>query len=167
MPKISVIHIMWEGPYSLSQLSQLKDSSRDYGVYQIYGGHPVYGSDVLLYIGKADQQTFGVRIGQENWLWNRDSDRIRLYVGRLSGRKAPSPEDWSGEIAKAEKLLIYAHQPACNAQYINLRENGDLEDVHVMNWGNHRDLMPEATGRRWTWKYQSDPYTVYTLQDGS
>jgi hypothetical protein len=41
-----IIHIEWEGPYSLNQLDTLKD------LYQIYGHHSVYGSNVLLYIGQ-------------------------------------------------------------------------------------------------------------------
>jgi hypothetical protein len=163
VPKTDYIHIAWDGPYLISQLSHLQDDTKDYGVYQIYGGHPIYGSDVLLYIGKADQQTFGTRIGQENWIWNLDSGRVQIYVGRLSGHRTPDLEGWSAEIAKAEKLLIYSHVPACNSQFINLREDNDLEDVHVMNWGNHRDLMPEASGRRWTRKYYSELYEEYTL----
>lgn len=58
------IHIEWEGPKLLSDINNLNDPKYDYGVYQIYGGHPVYGTNILLYIGKADKQTFGVRINQ-------------------------------------------------------------------------------------------------------
>lgn len=32
-----IIHIEWEGPYSLNQLDTLKDLRKDYGLYQIYG----------------------------------------------------------------------------------------------------------------------------------
>lgn len=60
------IHMVWEGPYSYEEITNtLRDEYCDFGVYQIYGAHPIYGSDVLLYIGKADQQTFGVRLSQE------------------------------------------------------------------------------------------------------
>ena len=55
------VHIEWQGPYSTSQLAELC-SSCDYGVYAIYGYHPVYGSSSLLYIGKARDRTFGQRI---------------------------------------------------------------------------------------------------------
>ena len=43
-----IIHTEWEGPYSLNQLDTLKDLRKDRGLYQIYGHHPVYGSNVLL-----------------------------------------------------------------------------------------------------------------------
>ena len=57
-----IIHIDWDGPYRIEEINELNDEKKDYGIYQIYGTHPVYGSNVLLYIGKADQQTFGARI---------------------------------------------------------------------------------------------------------
>jgi hypothetical protein len=60
--KTHLIQIHWEGPYKLTELSTLMNTTTDYGIYQIYGKHPVYGSDVLLYIGKADYQTLGKRI---------------------------------------------------------------------------------------------------------
>ena len=63
---MTVIHVQWDGPFTLEQILELNDDF-DYGVYQVYGSHPIYGSDVLLYIGKASQQTFSVRIKQEQW----------------------------------------------------------------------------------------------------
>lgn len=53
-----IIHIEWDGPFKLDQLSELNNTDIDFGIYQIYGSHPIYGADVLLYIGKADRQTF-------------------------------------------------------------------------------------------------------------
>jgi len=57
-----IIHIQWEGPYSYQEIKDLKNENNDYGIYQIYGGHPIYGSGALLYIGKAQLQTFGIRL---------------------------------------------------------------------------------------------------------
>jgi len=159
--KLKIIHLYWEGPYKLEELTQLKDDIHDYGIYQIYGCHPVYGSDVLMYIGKADKQTFGVRIGQENWSWNRDSGKIQIYVGRLMDKRKPTNEEWSKEIGLAEKLLIYSHTPASNTQNLNSIPETDIEDVHVLNWGQHRDLMAEVSGVRWTSKYNIDEFKIY------
>jgi hypothetical protein len=155
------IHIYWEGPFTLDQLSDLQDYTRDYGIYQIYGGHPVYGSMVLLYIGKVERQTFSLRISQENWFINRNAGALKIYVGRLAGLRQPTDEAWSKEIAIAEKLLIYTHAPAGNAQFINLNNDQALEDIHILNWGSHCDLMAEVSGRRWTFKYQSQLYEEY------
>ncbi|WP_078183723.1 hypothetical protein [Bacillus wiedmannii] len=49
--KTSLIQILWDGPYNITDLVKLKNEETDYGIYQIYGNHPIYGNDVLLYIG--------------------------------------------------------------------------------------------------------------------
>ncbi|TQP76852.1 hypothetical protein FLL89_19800, partial [Vibrio cholerae] len=59
------IHIQWDGPFSLEQI-KLMNTRTDYGLYQVYGTHTVYGSNVLLYIGQATYQTFGTRILQHS-----------------------------------------------------------------------------------------------------
>ncbi|MGF7014622.1 hypothetical protein [Ornithinibacillus bavariensis] len=65
-----LIHIDWDGPFILAELNTITDNEIDYGIYQVYGSHNVYGSNTLLYIGKADRQTIGKRISQEQWWWN-------------------------------------------------------------------------------------------------
>lgn len=119
---------------------------------------------VLLYIGKAERQTFGMRISQENWVANRNADALKIYVGRLTGLQQISDEEWSQEMALAEKLLIYSHTPACNIQFITLSNDQELEDIHIFNWGNHCDLMAEVSGRRWASKYQIQLLEEYKYQ---
>lgn len=60
------------GPRKLSELHILMNDEMDYGIYQVYGKHQIYGNDVLLYIGKADLQTVGKRISQEWWEYVND-----------------------------------------------------------------------------------------------
>jgi len=147
------VHIDWQGPLSYDQLPLLRDEQIDYGIYQIYGSHPVYGSDVLLYIGKAQDQTFGQRLLQESWsLWNRDSARIQIYIGRLSGSATPESADWSAQISLVEKLLIYAHGPAANTSNLNSIPN-ECTPLHILNWGQFRDLMAEVSGARWSSRF--------------
>ena len=105
------IHIFWEGPFKLNELSGLNDKDRDYGVYQVYGQHHLYGNSVLLYIGQANQQTFGTRLPQEEWQYESDPLNIQIYIGRLAGHKLATVEEWETKIDQAEKLLIYSHQP--------------------------------------------------------
>lgn len=157
-----IIHVDWDGPYSLNDLSSIMDEKVDYGVYQIYGTHPVYGNSVLLYIGKADRQTFGVRISQEHWDCNSDAERLKIYVGRLAGNCIPSDEQWSREIDLCEKLLIFSHKPAYNTQNLNSVPDYELQEMHILNWGYYCDLMPEVSGARWTNKYDlMENYEVY------
>lgn len=155
------IHIGWAGPYTLANIGQL-NRPHDYGVYQIYGNHPVYGSDKLLYIGKASSQTFGVRIKQQPWQFNPDGERINFYIGRLSGSNTPNDDEWDRQIDSAERLLIYAHGPAYNSAGLNSLPESQVRNVHVFNWDTYRDLLPEVSGGRWTSKYDDWPeYDVY------
>lgn len=160
------IHLYWDGPYSLTSITETKelgnDEKLDYGVYQIYGGHPIYGHDVLLYIGKASEQTFSKRISQEkHWWFNQDSMNVKIYLGRLCG-ETPSNEIWSSQIIKAEKLLIFSHRPAHNSSNINSIRSEELQNTHVINYGNHRSLLPEVSSvRLFGEKYGVDEY--YTL----
>lgn len=164
-----IIHIEWEGPFHLCDLDAgaLDDSSRDYGLYQVYGAHTVYGSDVLLYIGKADRQTFNTRLKQEKWDLNKDAKSLSIFVGRVAGYQVPTNQSWSDEITLAEKLLIFAHAPARNSQNIQDIPGLELKNIHVLNWGCFRSLLPEVSGARWTLRYfddfQEELYNVYTM----
>lgn len=121
-----------------------------FGIYQIYGAHPIYGTPHLLYIGKADKRNFGTRIPEHSWVnGTRDPSQISVYIGRLCGYTRPDDEAWSREIDYAERLLIYAHFPPYNTQKWTLCTIPALKGVHVYNWGAHRDLLPEVSGGRY------------------
>jgi hypothetical protein len=144
------IHLEWEGPLSLEKARNCCEDS-DWGVYQIYGFHPAYGAEVLLYIGKAQRQYFGNRLSQEKW-WEgiADAKQLKVYLGRLAGKVAPDDETWNRSIDLAERLLIHVHRPAWNAQKSVENVDEDLQQVHLFNWGSHRSLLPEVSDARWT-----------------
>lgn len=159
--KTSLIQILWDGPYSITDLVKLKNEETDYGIYQIYGNHPIYGNDVLLYIGKADFQTIGQRISQENWPDTNDYKNTKIYVGRFHGSKNPTATEWSVEIDLAERLLIYVHIPVYNAKVISSIKDLEFQDIHILNWGNYRSLLPEISGLRWTSKLDDLVFEMY------
>ena len=140
---------MTDGEHSSGEgdLGSLWDEATAYGLYQVYGTHPIYGSDVLLYVGKAEQQTFARRLGQEAWRLNRDAARVTVYVGRLVG-KAPSDADWSSIIHDAERLLIYSVAPAGNSSAINTTSAFEPH-LRVFHVGNYRDIPAEVSSLRW------------------
>jgi len=148
-----LIHIQWCGPLTMEKVGDLGGDT-DYGVYQVYGKHPVYGSKALLYIGKARDQTFSDRLSQQEWKdWYFEEGKIEIHVGRLSGLATPSDEVWAAQIDKVEALLILACKPARNASMIRgISEDRDksLQQVHVLNWGDYAALPPEVPGSRWT-----------------
>lgn len=156
--KVMLIQIQWEGPFRYEDLASLKNDETDYGIYQIYGSHTVYGEDVLLYIGQASQQTFGTRILQHsNWL----EDDHTFYVGRLSGSNTPSDDIWHNEIAFAESLLINIHAPAYNTMNISSINYAQLEDIHIINLGKYKSLLPELSGVRWIGKQDEVETDIY------
>ncbi|MGD6942467.1 hypothetical protein ACQCT6_10540 [Cytobacillus gottheilii] len=150
MNNTKIIQLQWEGPYNLDQLPILTNEEIDYGVYQIYGKQPIYGHDVLLYLGQANEQTFGKRIAQERWRDTNDSNNHKIYVGRIIGETKPSNLEWFEEITLAEQLLIAVHKPAFNSKSLFANFNLKLQNIHILNWGNYRDLFPEVSGLRWS-----------------
>ena len=145
----SAINIEWEGPFAVREALGFKDETRDYEVYQVYGPHPVYGLNVLLYIGKAADQTFGDRLGQESETVFFHTQQCQVRVGRFCGPSTPGDGAWACEMDLAEQLLIYAHSPAYNCQHIQSTPYQEHRDVHVFNWGEYGSLMPEVSGSRW------------------
>lgn len=141
------IHVDWTTGVPLKEAYELTHPT-DYGIYQIYGSHPIYGHNVLLYIGKARDQTFGVRLRQHiKWINNQDSSNVRVYTGRIASGDSQD-EHWDLKIDHAEKLLIYTHQPACNSSNINTL--GEIpEDTHVYNWVDRGMLLPEVSAYRY------------------
>jgi hypothetical protein len=157
-----IIHIQWSAPHTFDEASHF-NKSNDYGIYQIYGGHPVYGSGVLLYIGRTTDQGFAVRGAFQHGEYsvNQDAGRLELYVGRLIGFETPTDEIWTEHIILAERLLIYAHRPAWNKQVELGILAEKLKRVHVLNWLQYRSLMPEVSGARWTEKFNDLQYCRY------
>ena len=105
--QVEIINIEWEGPLTFEEAYE-KNGSSDYGVYQYYGDHPVYGLDVLLYIGKL--KITGSEKGSVSKISRMEAVKIQIYLGRIIHRKGPegwpSNEEWGRMIDQAETLLI-------------------------------------------------------------
>jgi hypothetical protein len=109
------------------------------------GMHPVYGAEVLLYIGKAQDQTFAKRLGEERAYWEAEGDfqPLSLCVGRLAGAVTPCQEDWRAEIDQAARLLVYAHAPVSQYRH-NVGE--DNADAHLKRQIMVREVVVAVTG---------------------
>lgn len=159
------ISLHWTGPHSYNDVSEM-DEDHDFGLYQIYGIHPVYGVDTLLYIGLANGNTFGSRfrnadrvfMNDDNAPWEDNGCGIRIHTGRIHRENTvPTPTDhtWGNWITVAERLLIHAHSPTWNSSSIATPPNGNVgriryRDVHILNWGQFGLLLPEVSGARYT-----------------
>ena len=129
------VRIEWEGPFSIEKVLELDDSNKDYGLYQIYGHHIVYGQDSLLYIGQTGT-TFSQRFKSEHLAWLADEEEgIFVHVGRIAS------EDYDEQARKdAEALTIYWHSPAYNSSNI---ETYNGQRLKVVNRGESRALQTE------------------------
>lgn len=140
------INIYWEGPFTLEQCKSLH-SSEDYGIYQYYGEHITYGQDSLLYLGKAEKQTFGARLPAHNWE-NWCSSPYSIYLGRIFSDSLMVASEIEAHINIAERILLMAHNPSFNSSNLNRIGKSD-SDVRVLNWGLRRQLLPEVSISRW------------------
>ena len=145
MAEIEIVNIIWNGPLTLKKAYNKKKKS-DKGVYQVYGDHPVYGLDVLLYIGQTID-TFGARLKNHDQDFENWEQEIEIYLGHIYPEKKARPS--AGLIDRVEKLLIPACWPALNCQGIKGPSNVDeVKDLLILNWGKFRSLLPAVSGRQ-------------------
>lgn len=116
---MKTIEIKWEGPFTLDEVES-KKSDIDFGLYMAFGRHTLYGDHTLLYVGKAEQQTFGVRILQhldEDW-WGNEI----IYLGRIGSEINMTKENfkfWDEQIDYAETMFIKFCLPSWNSSKLN------------------------------------------------
>ena len=139
--EVSIIEIKWHGPYSQTDFHTLNDENH-YGLYQLYGTHEIYGSETLLYLGKARDRAFSTRFSEHEKDWfDWQSSVVSMYVGQLGGTEQPGNEEWSNQIDEAEKLLIHFCTPPYNSQHI--QDYKYQEDILVLNYGKKK-MLPYA-----------------------
>lgn len=149
--KETIINIHWEGPFKWEEKDQ---HEKDFHcLYQIYGHHPLYGRNVLLYIGKTDRE-MPARLKEHKWA-DEEYDRVTFYIGSLDTFE--SWEDWYQHededyekaeqplVLGAEQLLIYAHQPAYNTK--NKETANAALGMRIFNTGRIAQLFPELSYR--------------------
>ena len=140
------VTIEWEGSFSLDYvIDNLNDGKDDYGLYQIYGHHIVYGANSLLYIGKAESSTFSQRFSQHHSGWLSEEEGVSIRIGRIASEDyAPDPSDgwsdWREVLRDAEALTIYWHSPAYNSSNIGTYNGQQLK---VANRGDRGALCAE------------------------
>lgn len=152
MEKIEEILVSWEGPFKINEI--LNDSidkrfsvkANDIGLYQIYGFHPLYGDNVLVYIGRTKGRNgFKARL-KNRWVIEHgcDTENVQIYLGTIySDSVEYSKNEIEVKIEKAEILLINALTPAYNSSNIQSVKKEILESRYIVyNNGNYRNLHP-------------------------
>lgn len=160
------VDITWQGPFkvvfnaeSANEGHSIPDLPADlrnrHGIYAIYGQHPVYGANTLLYIGQTEERTAGggfrVRLGEHtNPQPNGKTPRfwycseMTVYLGLATPEGAEEP--LTRDLIDIESLLIATHKPAMNQRHINVPVP-ESRDLLVFNWDNLGRLVPLCAGR--------------------
>lgn len=155
------IALDWSGPYDWGEvIKRFNDGGApplydgpDYGLYQIYGKHILNGSNTLLYIGRATQQTFSARFrGHREWLVSEDKfEKTQIFLGRIYDRERHLSENdwkvWIRDVEIAECLLIHKYSPNYNS--VSIAEPpplGPYRKVILENLGHPHRLSPKDVG---------------------
>ena len=140
--ELRLIEIAWSGPHTRAECLALRGPG-DRGVIQVYGTHPVFGDDSLLFIGRGFEMRFGGAVeALEPWLRFLPSEPA-FYLGRL-GAAAPVDEAaWSALTEAAERLLVFFHSPPWNSKGVD--QHGVAEPTLVLNLGRSHRLAIEVS----------------------
>lgn len=182
-----ILEVFWEGPFTqdeiiektriktedkIEKLEQISDieceetklrikRSMFWTGYSAYGSHQLYGSDVLLYIGKTTQGT-SVRLKQHNsWFDEERFGDTKYFVSSLnyftdweSSPDMNNDDDleryiYNGDlIERVEALLIYALAPSRNTSGKNSTEK-KIGNLRLFNTGALGSLPNEISGKYW------------------
>ncbi|MDD1980447.1 hypothetical protein [Pseudomonas asiatica] len=118
------------------------------GFYCIYGRHPVYGPDVLLYIGETKEtesgRSFRDRLGEhlKGRFWYHAN--LSVALGSPDSNQKLLPQ----EVRLVESILVAAHKPALNRVHIDCAMEGS-EHFLVRNWDFPDALQHECSGYYW------------------
>jgi hypothetical protein len=145
-----LVPLEWEGPLPLNEALKKTNNKVDYGIYQIYGHHIVFGPSSLLYIGRACEQPFASRLAQHgDWLRHESDLTIRLGripPGHYEDDAKGGWKDWTQLVKDVEALAIFWHSPPYNSSNINSYAG---QPLRVQSWKNRGHLLPEFSSH---WK---------------
>ena len=156
MTELTVVDVSWSERFKLSYSSEkevyeIPDGKQlsEQGLYCIYGRHPVYGADVLLYIGETKESEHSGRSFRE-----RLAEHLRgrfWYHANLSvslGTASSAHPLSHTAIRHIESILIAAHKPALNRVHIDRAMEGAKRYL-VRNWDFLGALQHECSGYYW------------------
>lgn len=166
MKDIETINVYWEGPFTKEDILENKidaekydNKATDIGLYQIYGSHPLYGSGVLVYIGRTTNRGGFQKRLQNRWVIENgnDDENVQIYLGTILSYATKLTQQFEiSQIEKAEVLLINALKPAFNSSNIQSVDTKLLEQNYIVhNINNYRSLYPILSSE-YFWKDRFD-----------
>jgi hypothetical protein len=153
------VRVEWEGLFSIDKVLELNDKNKDFGIYQIYGTHIIFGKKALLYIGQTykgeTDRTFSQRFHEEHTVWLKEEEDVSIHVGRIKDCGIDK-SNLRQVIKNTEALTIKWHPPPYNSKNI---ETYNGERLEVVNRGIRGSLDKRYKSRdRKKWGYPGDYY---------
>jgi hypothetical protein len=179
---IEIYKLNWSGPFDykdikdrkhiekefelLEPLDQAKKAKEiDWGIYQIYGTHPIFGDNTLLYIGMTSDLGFAQRIDvhQREWILY-EADDCKIYLGRFFSETEHdiiSNDEWFIRICETEKLLIHFCTPPYNSQ--NIKDIKINRNFVLLSYGKHK-RVPFVLTSEWMKSFPNSVISYYSYK---
>src|SRR2546421_3236415 len=93
MAETKVLRLEWDGPFLLDAVLGMTGGD-DYGLYQIYSHHVIFGPSSLVYVGKAQERTFGTRFAEHRDYWLQWESDVCIRLGRLAPADYRTDDNW-------------------------------------------------------------------------
>jgi len=159
MMQVSVINIEWYLFEFNQDVIKTLSKETDFGIYQIYGEHPAYGKDALLYIGQAGR--FSDRLSKRFEFMESCANPLTIRIGRFVNSEQKDNEnldikDKNLLLNVAEQILIKTHAPAFNQVHNKGLFNSEgIDGKHyiILNWHNYGVLLPEVSTLRFSYRF--------------
>jgi len=149
-----IYEVCWQGPYTPKNIKKIKSKDmNNFVLYKIYGSHPMYGNNVLLYIGMTEKGVENRLNQHDYWMDEEKYSESTIYVASIGEFKG-----WSNEhtyknivfekperkiIESIEALLIYSHQPSHNNS--NKKSAKSSQNIRIFNTEKYGSLMQEVS----------------------
>ena len=147
---LRIIEILWSGAHTVADVHEMTGAS-DRGLLAIYGSHPVFGDDALLFIdgtgstsgADAAPETFAERLNRIGpWIALLPSEAT-IYVGRLGGTRPVGEAPWAQAISDATRLTTFFHAPPWNGRHVD--HHRVQQPTVVLNLGRRHRLAMEVS----------------------
>ena len=162
---INCINITWETiDFNDEKIKEIKINKINFGFYQIYGHHPAYGKDALLYIGQASD--FFTRLNKRFEFLESCATPTSIKLGRITTSRKSIDEsnvntpfcdfDRNELINTIETILIKTHTPAFNKTHnSSMFSKEGINNKHyiILNWEDFGDLLPEISTLRFSHRF--------------
>ena len=143
-----LIEINWFEKKILINNDNLKEIPQKDCLYQVYGDSPIYGRDVLLYIGRTNDPSRRIT-DHINTDFSRINNRL-FYFGQIE-EKCVNPDYPMDKLLKiAESLLITMLKPSYNSS--NIKDTGEPlkgESKYLLLNLKNRGALPLEISNIW------------------